>query len=400
MTTSSDPRVASLGSGWRVACAVVLGVTIAACSESSTTDPGEEPPGAVPGVEWEVAQPEEHGMNPASLDAARTYAFADGMNTQGVVVVHDGAIVAEWYADGADEESWATGHSVAKSFTSALVGIAIEDGLIPGVEEPMVTYFPEWAGSQRETITLRDVLQMSSGLDWVEDNPAAPTETDSAQLVLGEQDQLRYASSPPAASEPGSVWSYSSGDTMLLSGVIEQATGMPADEYARQEIFDPLGMERAEWGRDTHGPTLTWCCIDATSREFARFGLLYERQGTWGDEQIVSKAWVAESLEPAPQSANSYGYQWWLVRADELPDDTFKASGLDGQYIYMIPSLDLVVVRNGTYVKEPGPPIADPNMFARWPFGGLAAGKGTLPPEQTWDDAEFLQPIVQPLTET
>ena len=400
MTTSSDPRVASLGSGWRVACAVVLGVTIAACSESSTTDPGEEPPGAVPGVEWEVAQPEEHGMNPASLDAARTYAFADGMNTQGVVVVHDGVIVAEWYADGADEESWATGHSVAKSFTSALVGIAIEDGLIPGVEEPMVTYFPEWAGSQRETITLRDVLQMSSGLDWVEDNPAAPTETDSAQLVLGEQDQLTYASSPPAASEPGSVWSYSSGDTMLLSGVIEQATGMPADEYARQEIFDPLGMERAEWGRDTHGPTLTWCCIDATSREFARFGLLYERQGTWGDEQIMPKAWVAESLEPAPQSANSYGYQWWLVRADELPDDTFKASGLDGQYIYVIPSLDLVVVRNGTYVKEPGPPIADPNMFAKWPFSGLVPGKGTLPPEQTWDDAEFLQPIVQPLTET
>ena len=400
MTTSSDPRVASLGSGWRVACAVVFGVTVAACSESSTTDPGEEPPGAVPGVEWEVAQPEEHGMNPASLDAARTYAFADGMNTQGVVVVHDGVIVAEWYADGADEESWATGHSVARSFTSALVGIAIEDGLIPGVEEPMVTYFPEWAGSQRETITLRDVLQMSSGLDWVEDNPAAPTETDSAQLVLGEQDQLRYASSPPAASEPGSVWSYSSGDTMLLSGVIEQATGMPADEYARQEIFDPLGMERAEWGRDTHGHTLTWCCIDATSREFARFGLLYERQGTWGDEQIMPKAWVAESLEPAPQSANSYGYQWWLVQADELPDDTFKAWGLDDQYIYVIPSLNLVVVRNGTYVKEPGPPIADPNMFAKWPFSGLVPGKGTLPPEQTWDDAEFLQPIVQSLTET
>jgi CubicO group peptidase (beta-lactamase class C family) len=392
--------MASLGSGWCVACAVVFGAAVTACSESSTTDPGAQPPAGVPGAEWEVAQPEEHRMDPASLDPARAYAFADGMNTQGVVVVHDGVIVAEWYGDGADEESWAAGQSVAKSFTSALVGIAIEDGLIPSVEEPMVTYFPEWAGSPRETITLRDVLQMSSGLDWVESNPAAPTEADSAQLVLGEGDQLTYASSPPADSEPGSVWNYSSGDTMLLSGVIEQATGMPADDYARQEIFDPLGMERVEWGRDTFVHTLTHCCIEATSREFARFGLLYERQGTWGDEQVVPGAWVAESLEPTPQSDNRYGYQWWLVQADTLPDDTFKAWGSDDQYIYVIPSLDLVIVRNGTYVKVSGPPIADPNMFTRYPFSGLAPGKGTLPPEQTWDDAEFLQPIVQSLTGT
>jgi CubicO group peptidase (beta-lactamase class C family) len=390
--------------GRHVACAVVVGVALTTCSdEGSTTTPSEEepPPPVVPGVDWEVATPEDHGMDPESLEAARTYAFGDGMNTQGVVVVHDGEIVAEWYADGADDESWAASWSVAKSFTSALIGIAIEHGLIPGVDEPMTTWFPEWEGSEREAMTLGDVLHMSSGLDWIEDyDPAAVNESDIIRLVLGEQDQLAYAASRPAANEPGSVWSYSSGDTMLLSGVIEQATGMTADEYARQELFDPIGIEQVEWWRDAEAHTLTYCCLDTTSRGFARFGLLYEREGSWGGEQVVPREWVEESLVPAPPSDGGYGYQWWLDQPAELPDDTFAALGHDGQFIYVIPSLDLVVVRNGTYVKDPGPPIADPNLFAKYPSDGLVPGKGTIYPEQGWDVVAFLGPIVESLGDT
>lgn len=385
-----------------VAAAVALlfaGVT--ACSESGGSSSGpddEQPAPDVPGAEWAVVAPEEHGIDPASLDTARTYAFADGMNTQAVVVVHDGAIVAEWYADGASADSWAASWSVAKSFTSALIGIAIEDELIPGVDEPMTTWFPEWEGTQREAITLRDVLQMSSGLDWVESySPDAVGESDIIQMVLSEEDQLAYAASQPSANEPGAVWSYSSGDTMLLSAVIEQATGMAAHEYAQEEIFDAIGMEQVEWWRDARGHTLTYCCVDTTSRGFARFGLLYARQGAWGDEQVVPRAWVEDSLEPAPASQGAYGYQWWLDQPDDLPEDTFSARGHDGQYIYVIPSLDLVVVRNGGYVKDPGPPIAEPNLFAKYPSDGLVPGKGTINPERGWDDAEFLRPIVESL---
>ncbi|HET9608145.1 MAG TPA: serine hydrolase [Acidimicrobiales bacterium] len=374
---------------------------VTACSESGGSSSGpddEQPAPDVPGAEWAVVAPEEHGIDPASLDTARTYAFADGMNTQAVVVVHDGAIVAEWYADGASADSWAASWSVAKSFTSALIGIAIEDELIPGVDEPMTTWFPEWEGTQREAITLRDVLQMSSGLDWVESySPDAVGESDIIQMVLSEEDQLAYAASQPSANEPGAVWSYSSGDTMLLSAVIEQATGMAAHEYAQEEIFDAIGMEQVEWWRDARGHTLTYCCVDTTSRGFARFGLLYARQGAWGDEQVVPRAWVEDSLEPAPASQGAYGYQWWLDQPDDLPEDTFSARGHDGQYIYVIPSLDLVVVRNGGYVKDPGPPIAEPNLFAKYPSDGLVPGKGTINPERGWDDAEFLRPIVESL---
>ncbi len=373
---------------------------VVACSESggSSSNPDEQPAPDVPGAEWAVVAPEEHGIDPASLDTARTYAFADGTNTQAVVVVHDGAIVAEWYADGASADSWAASWSVAKSFTSALIGIAIEDELIPGVDEPMTTWFPEWEGTQREAITLRDVLQMSSGLDWVESySPDAVGESDIIQMVLAEEDQLAYAASQPSANEPGAVWSYSSGDTMLLSAVIEQATGMAAHEYAQEEIFDAIGMEQVEWWRDARGHTLTYCCVDTTSRGFARFGLLYARQGVWGDEQVVPRAWVEDSLEPAPASQGAYGYQWWLDQPDDLPEDTFSARGHDGQYIYVIPSLDLVVVRNGGYVKDPGPPIAEPNLFAKYPSDGLVPGKGTINPEHGWDDAAFLRPIVESL---
>ena len=201
----------------------------AAPAEAASAENDEAGTSADPGP-WVVEAPEDHGLDPATLEEARTYAFADGRNTQGVVVVRDGVIVAEWYADGAGPDSWVASWSVAKSFASATVGIAIEEGKIPGVDEPMTTWYPEFAGTEREDMTLENVLQMGSGLDWVEDyDPDASASSDIIRMVTGERDQLAYAASQPAEVAPGTRWSYSSGDTMLLSGVIEQATGMPAD---------------------------------------------------------------------------------------------------------------------------------------------------------------------------
>jgi CubicO group peptidase (beta-lactamase class C family) len=314
-----------------------------------------------------------------------------------VVVVHEGRIVGEWYDEehGAGPDSWGASWSMAKSFASALVGIAVEDGLIPGVDEPMTTWFPDWAGTDREDITLRDVLQMSSGLDWDEDyDPSAVSESEVIQMVLGEEDQLTFAASREAEHPPGSTWNYSSGDAMLLSAVIEQATGMPAGEYAEQEIFGPLGIDQVDWWQDARGHTLTYCCLDTTTRDFARFGLLYAQDGRWGDEQVVPQGWVEDSLEAAAASGGEYGYQWWLGQPDGIPDDMFAARGHDGQFIYVMPSLDLVVVRNGTYVKDPGEPVADPTLFEHYPSDGLVEGKGTSPPDE-WDEAAFLAPIVE-----
>jgi CubicO group peptidase (beta-lactamase class C family) len=334
-------------------------------------------------------------MDPAGLDTARRFAFDPMHHTQGVVVVRHGEIVGEWYADGADETSWAASWSVAKSFTSALVGIAIDEGKIPSVDEPMTTYFPAWKGTPRETMTIRDVLEMKSGLDWDEGYEGSDvSESEVAQMVLNQSDQLAYAASIASEVEPGTRWSYSSGDAMLLSGVLQQATGMRAEAYADEKLFGPIGMEQVEWWQDAEGHTLTYCCLDTTTRDFARFGLLYLHQGAWGDRQVVPQEWVAESLRPAADTGDQYGYQWWLTDIAGIPEETFTARGHDGQFIYVVPSLDLVVVRNGAYVKDPGDPVADPNLFGKYPTGGLIAGKGTTPPEQGWDHAAFLGPIV------
>jgi CubicO group peptidase (beta-lactamase class C family) len=348
--------------------------------------------------EWRVDAPHSHGLDADLLDEARDYAFAAGRNTQGVVIVHEGAIVAEWYAAAADADSWAASWSMAKSVTSAAIGIALDEGLIPSVDEPMSTWYPEFATTARSDITLRDVLQMGSGLAWVEDYSLdAIGDSDIIQIVIDERDQLAYAASRPAEVEPGTRWSYSSGDTQLLSGVLAQATGMPADEYAEETLFDPLGMSQVEWWRDAAGHTLTYCCLDTTSRDFARVGQLYLQGGVWGDEQVVPADWVEESWQPSEASEaidEPYGYQWWLADPEGLDVDLTSAAGHDGQWIHVIPELDLVVVRNGTYVKDPRPPVADPTLFPLYPSDGLVEGKGTSPPDD-WDTAAFLAPIVE-----
>ena len=366
-------------------------------ADAGTTATGDDAAGVSETGDWAVEDPEEHDLDPQGLEQARDYAFAEGRNTQGVVVARDGVIVAEWYADGAGPDSWAASWSMAKSFTSATIGIAIEQGLIPGVDEPMTTWYPEFAGTERADMTLRDVLQMGSGLDWDENyDPSAATQSDIIRMVTGESDQLAYAAGQPPAVAPGTRWNYSSGDTELLSGVLAQATGMPADEYARQVLFEPLGMTKVEWWRDAAGHTLTYCCLDRTSRDFARLGQLYLQDGLWSDEQVVPEAWVDESWQPSEASEQidePYGYQWWLGDPQGVDADVTAAIGHDGQWIYVIPELDMVVVRNGTYVKSPSPPIADPILFPLYPSDGFIPGQGTMPPDD-WDDGAFLGPIV------
>ena len=369
--------------------------TTSTAAAGADGDPDGKPTGVVPDPTWAVESPEDHGMDPAALEEAKSYAFADGRHTQGVVVVRGGAIVAEWYAPDANQDSWAASWSMSKSVVSALVGIAIDEGKIRGVDEPMTTWYPDWADRGLGDVTLRDVLEMSSGLQWNESySPSDLESSDVIQMVVRESDQLAYAASRPRAVPPGTVFNYTSGGSMLLSGVLEQATGMSAGEYAQQKLWGPIGATKVDMWTDAAGHTLTYCCVDTTSRDFARFGLLYLDRGRWGDEQVVPADWVAASVEPSRAAPDQYGLQWWLRDEEGVPADMFSARGHDGQYIYVIPSLDLVVVRNGTYAKFDGPPVADPTLFAKYPSGGLVPGQGTIAPD-SWDDGAFLGPIVR-----
>ncbi len=342
-----------------------------------------------------MSTPAEQGMDAAILEGARTYAFAPGKHTQGVVVTRHGVLVAEWYEDGRDASSYGGSWSMAKSFTSAVVGIAIGEGKISGIDKKLVDYYPQWEGSPRDQITVEHVLQQATGLMWDEDYVIENASTsDVVHLVFATDSPLEFVLGKPLESPPGTVFEYSSGNTLLLSGVLQKATGKRAGDYAQEKLFSRLGIEGAEWWRAKTGETLTYCCLDMTSRDYARFGLLYMQRGMWDGEQVVPAAWVDASLAASP-SYEGYGYQWWLEGKTDpaLPPDTFAAEGHDGQFIYVIPSLELVVVRNGHYDKFDGPPIADPQLFLRYPSDGLVEGGGTIPPD-SWSHAEFLKPIL------
>jgi CubicO group peptidase (beta-lactamase class C family) len=345
-----------------------------------------------PYKEFEVVTPEEAGMDPAILEGARTYAFDPAKNTQGVVVLRRGKLVAEWYAEGRDADSFGASWSMAKSFTSALIGIALEEGAIPSLDQPVADYIPEWVGTDHEDITLEHLLTMSSGLDWIESYSADGGPSDVIDMVMASE-PLTVAIDQPILHPVGTVFNYSSGDTMMLSRVIEDATGMSVGEYAEAKLFSRIGIAPADWWRDVGGTTLTYCCLDMSSRDFARFGQLFLDGGRWNGKQVVPASWVTASTTPSPAYVG-YGYKWWLTgKTSALPDDTYSARGHDGQFIYVVPSLELVVVRNGLYYKSPGEPVADPFLFVHYPSDGLLDQQGTHPPD-SWDDVAFLQPVI------
>ncbi len=350
-----------------------------------------------PTTGWAVDSPESQGMDPAVFEAAHEYAFADAKNTQGVVVIRHGVIVAEWYADGHDEDSWATSWSMGKSFGSTLIGIAIDEGLIENADVPMSDYYPEWKDDDRSKITLRHVLSMTSGRKWTETYDLSNPDSDMVTMGL-KVDELTYARSNGAEVPPGTRWQYASGDSMLMSGVIEAVTGKTALDYAQKRLFDPIGMDKAQWWVDGKNHALTFCCVDTTSREFAKLGFLFLHGGEWDGQQIVSKAWVDEATRPSQKLFDGYGLQWWVNNDATLPDDMFYADGLDGQFIYVMPSQDLVVVRNGSYEKAAGDAVAPLGILLKIVPRAVLDGTGTLPPD-SWDHATFLQPFIESITD-
>ncbi len=400
------PLAHSLAPTWRsrrqlaVAVALLAGLLVGAPGGITPADakrPSTTAAAAVARDGWDEVTPESAGMDDATMFPAKAYAFQEDRHTQSVVVTRGGHVVTEWYAPGEGPQSWAASWSMAKSFTSALVGIAIGEGKIADADVSMATFFPDWAGTDKAKIRLSDVLHMESGLKWSEDyNPDNVGASDIIQMGIV-PDQLAYAASRPVDVPPGTRFNYSSGDAMLLSHVIEVATGMPADEYARQKLFGPLGISQVEWWRDGAGHTLTYCCLDTTSRNYARMGLLYLRHGQWNGQQVVPASWVDASWAPTANSGGNYGFQWWIEHSDKVDGPIYMMNGHDGQFTYVIPSLDMVVVRNGDYVKSECDPVADPTLFGPYPPSGLAPGRGTTPPA-SWNHDDLLGPIVDAIT--
>lgn len=365
-----------------------------------------------PTKDWTVVSPAQAHMDPAGLDAACEYALSfdgngDGkpdMNTQGVVIVRGGAVVKECYAPGKGPDDPGTSWSMAKSFVSTLVGMAIDDKVIPGVDVKMSTFFPEWANDQRKDIRLEDVLQMQSGLHFIEEYVDATAEI--AQLFAS-NDENAFVRGLKYETPAGTKWYYSSGDTQLLGAALDVTLGKPVGDYAQEKLFDPLGMSATEWWKDGSGHSAAYCCIDAPTRQFAKFGLLALREGKWDGKQLVSSAWIKKATTTLAAQNPGYAYQWWTQGSlkKDIPQypDLYWADGLDQQKIFVLPSLDLVVAKNTLYTKPAGPATAAAGQgvlskITPRGIGGVDAttgmpNAGTIGP-LVWEDVGLLAPII------
>lgn len=301
------------------------------------------------------------------LDAAIARAFGDEMSaegakealgTRGIVIVKDGEIVGERYADGFDETTPQLGWSMSKSVASLLTGVLVKEGVVALDDDHLR---PEWS-DDRADITVEDLLRMQAGIEWDETYDLG---TPITRMLYLERDMGSYVASLPAAHEPGTFQQYSSGSTNLLCSVLVSRTGLGAD-LPRQKILGPLGLSSAVFEPDAAGTPVCSSYLWATPRDWAAVGQFALQNGSWNGEQLLPSDWMAQSLtvtDVAETDDPGYGMGW---RVNELPDgslrwpslpaDTFYASGHDGQKVIVVPSEDLVVVRMGfTPVMDDGP---------------------------------------------
>lgn len=308
------------------------------------------------GIAWPTAAWPEAEL-PASADAARVAAVyertfagearAEIGRTHALLVVREGCIVAEHYGPEGGRDVTLPSWSMAKSILHALIGIALGEGKLSTRQPAPV---PAWQakGDPRAEITIDQLLRMSSGLRFLEEYEEAE-QSDTIRMLFGEgkDDVAGYAEALPLQSPPDTAWLYSSGTSNILSAILQRTLGLRGDdqlEFMRRALFERIGMSSAKPLFDARGTWIASSFNFATARDFARFGLLYLRDGVWEGERILPEGWVDYARTPTPHSQGQYGAHFWLAQNGS---GLFSCNGFQSQYIVMDPARDLIVVRLG-----------------------------------------------------
>lgn len=275
-----------------------------------------------------------------ALEKYKTVAF---------LIIKDDSIRSEYYWDGYTQNSISNSFSVAKSVVSILTGIALKEGEIKSLDQPVCDYIPEFCTGDNRKLTIRHLLMMSSGLNWDESYTSLFGPTTKAYYGTDIREQM---TSLKVVTEPGKVLNYMSSNTQLLGFIIEKATNTTLSDYASEKLWKPIGAELdGQWSLDHRdGNEKAYCCIYATARDFARIGKLMLNNGKWNSQEIISPEFVKESLTPSQALDDGkpntyYGYQWWLMEFEGKK--VFYGRGILGQYIFVIPEMNLIFIRLG-----------------------------------------------------
>ena len=295
---------------------------------------------------WRTSSPEQQGMDPGKLVIAEEF-IQDRLNRVfSLLIVKNGYLVFEKYYSWGSPSKIARVHSVTKSVTSALVGIALEKGYLKSVDQKMIDFFPEYVTDDLDPrikeISLKNLLTMSAGFDW----------NDQGRVLVdwyASEDWAEFTFQLPMVADPGDKFNYNSSLSHLLSIILTKSTKTGAFDFAKQNLFEPLGVQSAFWRQDPQGYNMGGFGLGFSARDLARFGFLYLNNGYWNGKSIVPEKWVRQSTEQQIQTfthplygAFGYGYQWWVKPVDGC--DSFRAWGRQGQYIVVVPELDLVIV--------------------------------------------------------
>ena len=310
------------------------------------------------------------GVNPVALDAASNWAFDRESREQvtlSLLVVHNGQIIHERYAPGMEISTRTRTWSTAKSIAVTLIGMLVDQGKMQ-LDEPLgLEWLPRTrsAGSDpRSAITLRHVLNMSSGLDTI-DNGGLEYATGSGMSYWAGASSVRGALRQALIREPGTNWDYENYDTLLAVYKMKQVLGdeRAYREFPRRALLDKIGMRNTLVSTDRFGDFIFSSQVYTNARDLARFGMLYLQNGVWNGERLLSEEWIDFVRTPAPATVGrggQYGGQWWLVpeNRDDVPKDAYSTSGNRGQYVVVVPTHDLVIVRRGLDYGRQG--------FDRW----------------------------------
>jgi CubicO group peptidase (beta-lactamase class C family) len=274
--------------------------------------------------------------------------------TAAFVVLHQDRVVLERYGRGYNAQSLLNSFSIAKSIMSVLVGIALADGQIPSLDATVASICPEYAGKPYGAATVRELLTMTSGM-----GDAPSLLPGRAEVYYG--DDLRDLTlRAPANAGVSKPWRYSETDVQVLGFVLARAVGMPVSDYLAARLWQPLGMEsKALWAMDrADGSEKTFCCLSARARDFARFGKLMRDGGRWNGQPIVPAAWASRAVLPGTEMPDHYVHQhlWWTPPAGGVDRGDFYAYGHNGQYLYINPKAQLVIVKfSETNQQDPVP---------------------------------------------
>jgi CubicO group peptidase (beta-lactamase class C family) len=319
-------------------------------------------------------QYDEHGVDLSRLELMTQVIEDLDLPADSVVVQRHGDLVFETYpnpAYGPDDLHLL--YSVTKSFTSALIGIAIEQGHIESVDQQVIDFFPDWEidnlDARKEDLTIKHLLTMTCGFAWEGPDDGLHSWGDA----LRSREPAKYVLNLPMASDPGTEWVYNGGCSHLLSAILTRTTGMSTLQFARENLFEPLGISHVRWPRDPQGIYFGGQDIWLTPRDMAKFGQLFLDQGVWEGQQLISSEWVADSGKTyITQWAGGYGYQWWTYSNSDI----YYASGAFEQRIMVIPQYDMVVVFTS---NERGADLGEGKWSESPPFVDWLLGRFILP---------------------